>query len=597
MSYNTIAQLFLDSCAKYPDNKVYHDKVDGQWQALTYSDVLATVENFAYGLASLGIEQGDKVAILSNNNSKWAMADFAIICLGGVTVTVYPTLVATQIEYIIDNSDTKLIITEDDSQTEKIMDFMAHSPTLDKIVSIKESEKYSDRVQTFDAVAAAGEKHKAGAGFYFLERANAIQPGDLLTLIYTSGTTGNPKGVMLTHDNLVSNVKASLKATHVDESDIRLSFLPLSHVFERMVGHFTGFTVGGQGWFAESIDKVAENMGEVRPTIMASVPRLYEKIYNRIIENVNTYPALRKKIFWWAIGVGKKAIPLKQKGKSPTGWLGFRHAVADKLVFSKLKERIGGRLRFFMSGGAPLPKEIGEFFLAADIKILEGYGLTETSPVITTNREHSFKFGTVGVPIDGVEVKIAEDGEILCKGPNVMKGYYKNDEATAEAIDGDNWFYTGDIGEFDEDGFLKITDRKKSLIVTSGGKNIAPAPLENALLTSAFIEQCLVVGDRRNFISALVVPAFDALKTWCTDKDIETTDMDTILAHTDVQAHYQQIIDKAMEGFSRFEQVKKCALVNREWTIEDNELTPTLKVKRKVVTSHFDSLIDSIYES
>ena len=228
---------------------------------------------------------------------------------------------------------------------------------------------------------------------------------------------------------------------------------------------------------------------------------------------------------------------------------------------------------------------------------MEGYGLTETSPVITTNREHSFKFGTVGVPIDGVEVKIADDGEILCKGPNVMKGYYKNDEATAEAIDGDNWFYTGDIGEFDEDGFLKITDRKKSLIVTSGGKNIAPAPLENALLTSAFIEQCLVVGDRRNFISALVVPAFDALKTWCTDKDIETTDVDTILTHADVQAHYQQIIDKAMEGFSRFEQVKKCALVNREWTIEDNELTPTLKVKRKVVISHFDSLIDSISES
>jgi len=507
MSYNTIAQLFLDSCAKYPDNKVYHDKVDGQWQALTYSDVLATVENFAYGLASLGIEQGDKVAILSNNNSKWAMADFAIICLGGVTVTVYPTLVATQIEYIIDNSDTKLIITEDDSQTEKIMDFMAHSQTLDKIVSIKESEKYSDRVQTFDAVAAAGEKHKAGAGFDFLERANAIQPGDLLTLIYTSGTTGNPKGVMLTHDNLVSNVKSSLKATHVDESDIRLSFLPLSHVFERMVGHFTGFTVGGQGWFAESIDKVAENMGEVRPTIMASVPRLYEKIYNRIIENVNTYPALRKKIFWWAIGVGKKAIPLKQKGKSPTGWLGFRHAVADKLVFSKLKERIGGRLRFFMSGGAPLPKEIGEFFLAADIKILEGYGLTETSPVITLNPASHFKEGHVGIPLPGTEVRIVdvdtgkemplgEPGEIIAAGPQVMQGYLAMPEATEKALEeigGKRWMHTGDIGVMDNDGFVRVCDRSKDMLIV-GGYKVFSVEVEGKVQSLPWVAMCAVVG-------------------------------------------------------------------------------------------------------
>jgi len=455
-----------------------------------------------------------------------------------------------------------------------------------------DSEDDTDNVFGFSSLIEKGIAYKESSDFDFKAIASTINPDDLLTLIYTSGTTGNPKGAMLSHNNLISNIKSGKKSIHVDESDVFLSFLPLSHVFERMVGHFTGLTSGGCVYYAESIDKVADNMGEIKPTIMASVPRLYEKMYAKILDKVSNDPPLRQKIFWWAISVGKEAMPYICKNSRPSGWLGFKFGLAEKLVFSKIKERVGGRLRFFVSGGAPLSQEIAEFFAAANIIILEGYGLTETSPVITNNRLEDVKFGTVGKPIDGVEVKIAEDGEIICRGENVMLGYYNNEAATREAIDENGWFHTGDIGEFDEDGFLRITDRKKNIIVTSGGKNIAPAPMEIALITSKYIEQVVVLGDRRNFVSALIVAAKETLSEWAHEQGI---DGDIIQDERTLKL-FENEVSKAMAGFAHYETVKKFKLVDDEWSVESGELTPTLKVKRKVIEEKYADLIDSIYQ-
>ena len=381
---------------------------------------------------------------------------------------------------------------------------------------------HSSNIFSFSEILEKGDGYISENGFNLKESAKTAKPEDLLTIIYTSGTTGNPKGVMLTHKNLASNVLAISKAVEIRAIEVFLSFLPLSHVFERMSGHYTGFSKGGTTYYAESVDTVADNMIEVKPTVVIAVPRLYEKIHAKILDKVSGDPPIRQKIFWWAIEVGKKAAKFFTRGQEPTGLLGLQFKIADKLVFSKLKDKVGGRLRCFISGGAPLSEGVGKFFASANIPILEGYGLTETSPVITCNREDLYKFGTVGKPIEGVEVKIAEDGEVLCRGDNVMIGYYKNPEATKEVFDDDGWFKTGDIGDFDdEDGYLRITDRKKSILVTSGGKNVAPAPLELALGLSKYIEQCLVIGDRRNFIAALIVPSFEILNSWAEENDIQ----------------------------------------------------------------------------
>lgn len=592
MSYNSIPEMFFQSVEKYADNPAYFDKINGEWQGKTYKEAGEIVENLASGLASLGIQKGDKIAILSTNSSRWACVDYAIIGLGAVTVTVYPTLTNPQIGYIFDDSDTKYVFVENQDQLDKTRSLVQTCPQMQGYILMDDSESDSNDVISFNTLIEKGVEHRKSTGFDLKAKAATIKPNDLLTLIYTSGTTGNPKGAMLSHNNLISNIISGRKTIHVDENDIFLSFLPLSHVFERMVGHFTGLTAGGCVYYAESIDTVAENMGEVKPTIMASVPRLYEKMYNKVLDKVSNDPPLRQKIFWWAIGVGKESMQYICKNSRPSGWLGFKFSLAEKLVFSKIKARVGGRLRFFVSGGAPLSQEIAEFFAAANIIILEGYGLTETSPVITNNRLDNVKFGTVGQPIDGVEVKIAADGEILCRGENVMLGYFKNEAATKEAIDADGWFHTGDIGEFDEDGFLSITDRKKNILVTSGGKNIAPAPMENSLIASKYIEQVVVLGDRRNFISALIVPAPEALQEWAENNSIA----DDVMNNEKTIQLFESEVNKAMAGFAHYETVKKFKLVADEWSVETGELTPTLKVKRKVIVEKYAELIDSIYQ-
>ena len=592
MSYKTIAEMFIQCVEQFADNPAFFDKIDGEWQKKTYREAGDIVENLASGLASLGVQKGDKIAIISTNSSRWAFADYAITGLGAVTVTVYPTLTTPHMKYIFDDSETHYAFVGNKEQLDKTKSLIQECEHMKGYVLMDDSDDDTDKVFGFSSLIERGKAYKESSDFDFKAIASTINPDDLLTLIYTSGTTGNPKGAMLSHNNLIANIKSGKKSIHIDESDVFLSFLPLSHVFERMVGHFSGFTSGGRVYYAESIDTVADNMGEIKPTIMASVPRLYEKMYAKIIDKVSNDPPLRQKIFWWAISVGKEAMPNICKNSRPSGWLGFKFGLAEKLVFSKIKERVGGRLRFFVSGGAPLSQEIAEFFAAANIIILEGYGLTETSPVITNNRLEDVKFGTVGKPIDGVEVKIAEDGEIICRGENVMLGYYNNEAATREVIDENGWFHTGDIGEFDEDGFLRITDRKKNIIVTSGGKNIAPAPMEIALIASKYIEQVVVLGDRRNFVSALIVVAQETLSEWANEQGIDGE----IIQDERTDKLFENEVSKAMAGFAHYETVKKFKLVADEWSVESGELTPTLKVKRKVVEKKYADLIDSIYQ-
>ncbi|MFQ6676246.1 MAG: AMP-dependent synthetase/ligase [Fidelibacterota bacterium] len=593
--FATISEMFLNVCQTHGDRDVYGYKENGQWKTLSFRQVRETTEDIAYGLASLGVNKGDRVAILSNNSPRWAMNDYAIICLGAVTVTVYPTLTARQVRFILDDSGSKAVLVEDREQAEKVLTFFDESESLKDLIVLNDEDLQREGTHTFSALVEEGKTFKESAGFDFEERAGSAKPDDLLTLIYTSGTTGEPKGVMLTHDNLASNIKATLEVIPINEDDMFLSFLPLSHGFERMGGHFTGFSVGGTIYYAESINTVAENIPEVRPTVMTSVPRLYEKMYARVLDKVAGDPPLRQKIFWWAVGIGRQAVSYRQRNAPLPAGLKVKFSIADRLVFSKLKKRLGGRLRFFVSGAAPLPREIGEFFAAANIIILEGYGLTETSPVMTVNRLDDFRFGSVGKPIPGVEVKIAEDGEILNRGPNTMKGYFKNEEATREAIDDDGWLHTGDIGYFDDEGFLRITDRKKNLLVTSGGKNVAPTPLENSLSTSKYVEQCMVVGDRRRFISALIVPSFESVEAYAAEKGIPFENREELVRHPDILALFQKEVERAMEDFAQFEKVKKFALLPTEWTIEENELTPTLKVKRKVVEGKYADIIDGLY--
>jgi long-chain acyl-CoA synthetase len=421
-----------------------------------------------------------------------------------------------------------------------------------------------------------------------------VRPDDVATIIYTSGTTGEPKGVMLTHDNIYSNVMAGAAQIPFAGHDTCLSFLPLSHIFERMAGHYLMMHTGTSIAYAESIDTVPIDMVAVKPSLVLSVPRLYEKMYARVLENALAGGALKKRIFFWARRVADRWACEKLAGREPGGLLAAQYALAQKLVFSKLKERTGGQLRYFVSGGAPLAPEINKFFYAAGLVILEGYGLTETSPVIAVNTPKDFRIGTVGKPIPGVEVMIASDGEICTRGPHVMKGYYNKPDATAEAIDEKGWFHTGDIGEI-EDGFLRITDRKKDLIATSGGKKIAPQPIENKVKTNKYISQAVMIGDKRKFPSLLIVPNWEQLEKWAKIKNLIWTDRAQLLQMPIVRAKMEKEVGKELEGLARFEMPKKIALLEHDFSIERGELTPTLKVKRRVIDHQYKNVIDSLY--
>ncbi len=596
MIYNSISDMFVKVTDKHKSKNLYYYKKNDNWVGLSGKYIRSSVEFISFGIKSYNIEPQSKIAIMSNNSPRWAMADYGIICSNTVTVSIYPTLIANQVEYIINDSGAKLIFIENNEQLNKIKSIWANCTTLDSIVVMDDSYVGDDsRIINFIDFCAIGEDFKSNSKVTFNDMVSISNAESILTLIYTSGTTGNPKGVVLTHGNLISNMEGIYKTQDFNDADVFLSILPLSHVFERMGGHFTSFSNGCTNYYAESMETVGKNLTEVSPSYVLCVPRLFEKMYSKIINGLKEAPAIRQKIFWWGISIGKLAYEKQINCESLSVSAKIKYYIANKLVFAKVKAKLGGKLRYFISGGAPLPQEIAEFFAYAGIIILEGYGLTETSPVLTNNTPENLKYGTVGKPLHNVNVSIAQDGEILAKGPNIMKGYYNNPEATSEVIDKDGWFHTGDIGQIDEDGFLKITDRKKNIIVTSAGKNIAPAPLENAILLSNYIEQVIVIGDKRNFISALIVPSFENIHTYLKEKSLNLDGNEAMIDHPEVLSLIEGEVEGQMANFAKFERVKKITLSPRMFTIDKGELTPKMSIVRKVVLANFSDIIDLMY--
>ncbi len=595
MAIQTVCDVFYGSVDTYRKAEHLKYKKDGAWHAISSEDLRRAVEEISMGLRSLGIGRGDKVAILSENRPEWAFADFAVLCAGAADATIYATLTPAQVLYILADSESRVVFVSNAAQAAKVAEIRAQLPYLQHVVRFDPAPAAG--TTSLEELRAKGREGLAADPGAVRRRAAEVAGDDLATLIYTSGTTGDPKGVMLTHGNLLHNVLAAEKVfPMVDHEWTALSFLPLCHSFERTAGHNFMLHRGVTIAYAESVEKVPENMQEVRPSIMCSVPRLYEKMYARVNEKVASDPPLRQKIFHWAIGVGREAFAHTVARTGPGALLKLKLALASKLVFSKIKERTGGRLQLFISGGAPLAREIAEFFGAAGMLVCEGYGLSETSPVITCNRPGRVKPGTVGLPLEHVEVKIAPDGEILTRGPHVMKGYFKKPEATAEAIEKDGWFHTGDIGFVDPDGFLVITDRKKDIIVTSGGKNIAPQPIENRLKANKLFAEVVMIGNKRNFAAALVVPAFEALEAWAKQQGMSVGAREELVRRPEVMAHYQGLVNEMTGDLAQFERIKKVALLAREFTQESGELTPTLKVKRRVVEERYKPIIDAMYE-
>ncbi|HPW16799.1 MAG TPA: long-chain fatty acid--CoA ligase [Candidatus Aminicenantes bacterium] len=586
----TLSQLFLNTCRTYVKDALLLVKKDGRYAPISTQEFGRRVEHLSLGLADLGLAPGDKLVILSENRPEWTMTDLAALCAGAVTVPIYTSLMPDQIRYIINDSDAKVVVCSNRELWLKVEAVRAGLPNVHHFVLI--DEEGPKGVGTLAEIMARGKALAAADPALFEKRALAVGPDDLASIIYTSGTTGVPKGVMLTHANFVSNSKALDQVTDFSAKDTILSFLPLSHVLERMTT-FSFLYKGATIAYAESIDTVAENLLEVRPTIMISVPRLFDKIYAKVMDNILAQSAAKKKIFFWALGVGKKHGARRIRRLPIPKALDFQYKLASKLVFSKIVEKTGGRVHFFVSGGAPLSGDVAEFFYAIGITILEGYGLTETSPVLTCNTFEKMKFGTVGPPVPGVEIRIAPDGEILAKGPNVMKGYYKKEAETREAFEG-GWFHTGDIGHFDEEGFLVITDRKKDILVTAGGKNVAPQPIENQLKANTYIQTAVVVGMGRKFISALIVPDFDKLEAYARSKGHAFKDRRELVEKEEIVAFMLAEVNRSTPQLASYERIKKVVLLERDFNAE-TELTPSLKVKRHIVEKAFKDRIDALY--
>jgi long-chain acyl-CoA synthetase len=595
--FSTISEMFQNLMVKFANEErpVLMYKLEGSYVGISYSELGRKVDLCAFGLASLGLKRGDRISIISENRPEWAICDLAIVALGAINVPIYPTMTAKQNEYIFNDSGVKIIIVSNQFQLNKVLKVASSVPTLEKIILLTEkgSLKESDAIG-YSHLMSMGEALEEREPGYVSNARQMIKPGDLLTIIYTSGTTGNPKGVMLTHSNLVSNIISSAQVIDYGIGDRILSFLPLCHSFERMAGYYTSLACGVTIAYAESLETVRENMLEVRPTVVTTVPRLFERIHSRIMKQVDGSSPLRRKLFHWALRIGREYAKDRKRGRIPAS-LQVKHMVADSLVFKKIRARTGGRMRFFVSGGAALAKEFGEFFEAVGLTIIEGYGLTESSPVISANMLDNYKFGSVGKPIPGVEVKIAGDGEILARGPNIMKGYWNNPEATREVIDPEGWLHTGDIGMIDAEGFLCITDRKKHLFVSSGGKNIAPQPIESLFLSSKYIEQFVLIGDRRMFLTALIVPDFDALKEYADAHNIQYAGLEDLTKRSEIDELINKDISQIQKDLANYERVRKFTLLDKPFTVEDGELTPTQKVRRKIVEQRYAHLIDTMY--
>jgi long-chain acyl-CoA synthetase len=591
---DTLVQIFLDTVAKHRKPAQFMRKAAGAWESIPADRARADVESLALGLRELGIGRGDRVAIVSENRYEWPVADLAILSLGAITVPVYPTLTGDQCQYLLHHSEAKAVFVSTPAQLAKLRPVTGRLPALRALVAMEPSHPAGPVERSFESVRKRGAELAAGEPGALERMAAELDPGEVATIIYTSGTTGEPKGAMLTHANIVSNVDACLRVIELRPSDLALSFLPLCHIFERMGGLYAMLRAGVGIAYAESMETVAANAVEVRPTILTGVPRFYEKVHARVMEAGEKSHGLRKVLFRWGLAKGGEAARARFAGKHPPFLVALQARIADRLVGAKIRARVGGRLRFCISGSAPLSAQIMEFFFAIGIPVIEGYGLTETSPVICLNRLGEEKPGSVGPPIPGVEVKIGSEGEILTRGPHVMKGYFRNEAATREAIR-DGWFHTGDVGRLDPDGRLTITDRLKDLLVTAGGKKVAPQPLEARLKLSRWISEAVLLGDRRPYVICLIVPDFAVLEAEALTRGWSTASREDLTRRPEVRALYAAEIERLNADLAPFERVKRFELLGRELSQEAGELTPTLKVKRRVITQQFSDTIERLY--
>ncbi|NLR78548.1 AMP-dependent synthetase/ligase [Chitinophaga eiseniae] len=575
----------------YPKTDMLAGKENGEWRKYSTKEVADITLRFSSGLLKLGIRAGikhneekDKIAIISPNRPEWLLTDLAAQQLGAVLTPIYPTISEHELAYVLNDAEARILFVSDKDLLDKVTALRDQFPTIREIFTFNKIEGARHWTEILDM---ANE-----ADFAQIEEGKKnISPEELVTIIYTSGTTGTPKGVMLSHHNIMSNVLACKPYLPVDNDAKALSFLPLNHIFERMVTYLY-LTTGVPIYYAESMDTIGDNLKEVKPTIFTTVPRLLEKVYERIMATGLELKGIKRALFFWAVDLGKRYEINKNQG----AWYNLQLKLANKLIFSKWRAALGGNIQAIVSGAAACQVRLLKIFTAGGIPIMEGYGLTETSPVISVNRitVEDRMFGTVGPIISGIEVKLAEDGEILCKGPNITIGYYKRPDLTADAIK-DGWFHTGDIGVLIDNKFLKITDRKKELFKTSGGKFVAPQPIENKFKESPYIEQIMIVGEDRKFTAALIVPSFSNLRNWAQKRGITTNSNEELLKHPDVQDLFKQAVEKYNQFFNHIEQVKKFVLLPKEWTVDGGELTPTLKAKRKVILEKYKAEIDGIY--
>jgi long-chain acyl-CoA synthetase len=594
MADDTLARMFWARVERSGPAAAQQSKRGGRWHTVSWREMGEIVREVATGLLALGRQPGDAVGILSASRAEWVQADFAIFSTGGRTIPIYPSYPPDLIRYIVNDAGIKTLIAEDPGQLGKLIEVREAMPELERVVVIQGYQGKDPWVLTWEGLRQLGRDNAEKLKSELASRVADGRPEDIATIVYTSGTTGPPKGVVQTHDNHMSMLKSSEQTLRVSEGQVHLLFLPLAHSFgrlESLAGVYRGLTTA----FAENLDKLRDNLGEVRPHFICSVPRVFEKVYATVLARAESESAVKRRIFHWALGVGRQVSKLKQARRPVPRGLAAQYAVADKLVFGKMRAALGGRLRFAVSGGAPLSKEIAEFFHAAGILILEGYGLTETCPSLTFNREDNYKFGSVGLAQPGVELKIAPDGEILGRGPNIAQGYFKKPEATAEVFRSDGWFATGDIGTIDADGFLFITDRKKDLIVTAGGMNIAPQNIENLLKGDPFISQVMVHGDRRPYPVALITLNSEELAKFARDEGILNAEPAALARHPKVVERVSRIVERRNAELQSYARIKKFTILPEDFTVDNGLLTPTLKVKRKVITDAHKEQLDSLY--
>ena len=597
MNYTHYSQVFWDQVNKYGDRVAMRYKPKDKWEEITWNQFGDLVRNTSKALLDCGIGEQETVGIFSQNMPLWTVADIASLCIRGIPVPIYATNTAKQAEYIINDAEIKVLFVGDAEQYSKIMQILPENKHLQKIIVFKESVpiQKSEKIMYFKDFLKIGEQSNKDT--ILSERMQQAKIDDLLTLIYTSGTTGEPKGVMLTHSNVIfQKGEHDLRLIDPNDNDVSLAFLPLSHVFERIWTYYV-FATGMTNNYLEDPGKIIECIQEVKPTIMCAVPRFYEKIYATVFNQLESASPLKRKLFNWAVSVGAKHNNKKKDQQFIPPFLRFKFAIADTLVLKKIREVVGGRIKFFPCAGAPLSQEIEEFFYACGIFICYGYGLSETTATVTCHEPYKFKFGAVGKPLPHVEVKIDENnGEILVRGGNVMKGYYKKPQATSEVFTHDGWFRTGDAGYFEENGELRITERIKDLIKTSGGKYIAPQMIESTIGADHFIEQMAVIGDQRKYVTALIVPSFIALEEYAKKHNISFTSREDLISKPEIIEFYRQRIEEAQKELARFEKIKRFTLLPHEFTVESGEITPTLKIKRKAIADKYKDIIDAMYK-